>query len=133
MVNTHQAIRIGTAASTRRQIACPAQLDLHHNPELSFAETRTAGKHFGEKATLMEPSTGSEDFSDIPTALGVPYLFWIWGGFDPQTYATAQAEGTLLTTIPGNHAPTFAPVAEPTMRTGITAMTVALLSYLGRG
>ena len=66
-------------------------------------------EHFGDKAILMEPSTGSEDFSDIPNGLGVPYLYWIWGGFDPDTYHRAETEGTLATTIPGNHASTFAP------------------------
>jgi amidohydrolase len=89
--------------------------------------------HFGDKAIVMEPSTGSEDFSDIPNGLGVPYLYWIWGGFDPDTYHRAEAEGTLAKTIPGNHASNFAPVMEPTFRTGASAMTVALMSYLSNG
>jgi amidohydrolase len=87
---------------------------------------------FGDNAILMEPSTGSEDFSDIPNALGVPYLYWIWGGFDPDTYHRAEADGTLSKVIPGNHASTFAPVMEPTFRTGASAMTTALMSYLAR-
>jgi len=89
-------------------------------------------EHFGDKAILMEPSTGSEDFSDIPNGLGVPYLYWIWGGFDPETYHRAEAEGTVAKVIPGNHASTFAPVMEPTFRTGASAMTVALMSYLAK-
>jgi hippurate hydrolase len=89
-------------------------------------------EHFGEKAILMDPSTGSEDFSDIPRALGIPYLYWIWGGFDPETYHRAAATGTLGETIPGNHASTFAPVMRPTFRTGTSAMTVAAMSYLRR-
>jgi hippurate hydrolase len=89
-------------------------------------------EHFGDKAILMQRSTGSEDFSDIPRALGVPYLFWIWGGFDPDVYHRAEADGTVSRVIPGNHASTFAPVMEPTFRTGATAMTVALMSYLSR-
>lgn len=89
-------------------------------------------EQFGGRAILMEPSTGSEDFSDIPNALGVPYLYWIWGGFDPGTYHRAEADGTLSKVIPGNHASTFAPVMEPTFRTGASAMTTALMSYLGR-
>jgi hippurate hydrolase len=89
-------------------------------------------EQFGDKAILMEPSTGSEDFSDIPNALGVPYLYWIWGGFDPDTYHRAEADGTLSKVIPGNHSSTFAPVMEPTFRTGTAAMTTALMSYLAR-
>ena len=42
----------------------------------------------------------------------------------------AEADGTLSRVIPGNHASTFAPVMEPTFRTGATAMTVAVMSYL---
>ena len=98
--------------------------DVYHRVSAAFTE------HFGEKAIVMEPSTGSEDFSDIPNALGTPYLYWIWGGFDPDTYHRAEADGTLGKVIPGNHASTFAPVMEPTFRTGASAMTVALMSYL---
>jgi len=99
--------------------------DVYQKVSTGFTE------QFGERAVLMEPSTGSEDFSDIPNALGVPYLFWIWGGFDPDTYHRAEADGTLSKVIPGNHASTFAPVMEPTFRTGTSAMTTALMSYLG--
>jgi hippurate hydrolase len=100
--------------------------DVYDKVSAAFAE------QFGDKAILMEPSTGSEDFSDIPSGLGVPYLYWIWGGFDPDTYHRAEADGTLSKVIPGNHASTFAPVMEPTFRTGASAMTTALMSYLAR-
>lgn len=100
--------------------------EVHEKVSAAFAE------HFGDKAMVMTPSTGSEDFSDIPGALGVPYLYWIWGGFDPETYDRAERDGTLGEVIPGNHASTFAPVMAPTFRTGTSAMTVALLSYLSR-
>jgi hippurate hydrolase len=103
-----------------------------NNPDVYERVSAAFSQKFGDKAILMEPSTGSEDFSDIPRALGVPYLYWIWGGFDPDTYHRAEASGTLASAIPGNHASTFAPVMEPTFRTGATAMTVALLAYLQR-
>ncbi|WP_433503679.1 amidohydrolase [Pseudonocardia halophobica] len=101
-------------------------LDAYEKVSAAFTE------HFGNEAILMKPSTVSEDFSDIPRALGAPYLYWIWGGFDPDTYRRAEADGTLSKVIPGNHASTFAPVPEPTFRTGASAMTVALMSYLAR-
>jgi hippurate hydrolase len=103
----------------------------NNSPDVYAKVSAAFAAHFGEKAIVMEPSTGSEDFSDIPTALGVPYCFWIWGGFDPDVYSRAEADGTLNTVIPGNHASTFAPVMEPTLRTGVEAMTVALVAYLG--
>ncbi len=101
-----------------------------NSPEVYARVSAAFAEHFGDRAILMEPSTGSEDFSDIPNGLGVPYLYWIWGGFDPETYRRAEAEGTLAKTIPGNHASTFAPVMEPTFRTGTSALCVALMSYL---
>lgn len=104
-----------------------------NSPEVYGRVSAAFAQHFGEKSITMEPSTGSEDFSDIPSGLGVPYLYWIWGGFDPEAYSRAEAEGTLSDVIPGNHSPKFAPVMEPTMRTGIEAMTVAVMSYLGTG
>jgi hippurate hydrolase len=103
------------------------------NSQAAYEKVSAAfAAQFGDKAILMEPSTGSEDFSDIPNALGVPYLYWIWGGFDPDTYHRAEADGTLSKVIPGNHASTFAPIMEPTFRTGASAMTTALTSYLAR-
>ncbi|WP_256794613.1 amidohydrolase [Terrabacter sp. Ter38] len=103
-----------------------------NSPEVYDRVSAALTEHFGDKAILMEPSTGSEDFSDIPNGLDVPYLYWIWGGFDPETYRRAEAAGTLAKTIPGNHASTFVPVMEPTFRTGASAMTVAAMSYLAR-
>lgn len=106
---------------------------LTNNSQDVYAKVSAAfAEQFGDKAIVMEPSTGSEDFSDIPNALGVPYLYWIWGGFDPDTYHRAEADGTLSKVIPGNHASTFAPVMEPTFRTGVSAMATALMSYLAR-
>ena len=37
------------------------------------------------------PQSASEDFSDIPTALGVPYTYWFIGGIDADTYDAADA------------------------------------------
>ncbi|HJT02959.1 MAG TPA: amidohydrolase, partial [Pseudonocardiaceae bacterium] len=44
---------------------------------------RVAGafaEFFGDRAQPMGQQTPSEDFSDIPTALGVPYTYWGIGG-----------------------------------------------------
>lgn len=101
-----------------------------NSPEVYEKVSAAYKEHFGDKAGEMKPATASEDFSDIPRALGVPYLMSIWGGFDPDVYAKAAAEGALNSVIPGNHSPLFAPVMEPTLRTGIQSMTVAVSAYL---
>ena len=90
------------------------------------------GHYFGDKAVTAEPETASEDFSVVPVALGVPYQFWFFGGFDPQLYASAAEAGTLAQVIPPNHNGHFAPVFGPSFATGAKAMAVAVMSYLGR-
>ena len=58
--------------------------------------------------------------------------FWFWGGLDTQTVLSAMAEGR-LDSLPGNHSPYFAPVVEPTLTTGIKALTLAARTWLGTG
>lgn len=88
-------------------------------------------RHFGDQAFTIERQSASEDFSEIPDALGVPYTYWGLGGIDPDTYATAKAAGMVSTDIPANHSPAFAPVIEPTLETGTAAAVVAALAWLG--
>lgn len=104
-----------------------------NTPEVAERVSAAFKQHFGDDAIEMEPSTGSEDFSEIPVGLGSPFLFWVFGGFDREAYTKAKAEGNLSEVIPPNHNGHFAPVMGPALETGIRAMTVALLSYLGNG
>ncbi|GLY42287.1 hippurate hydrolase [Amycolatopsis sp. NBRC 101858] len=87
--------------------------------------------HFGADVVLPAPLvTGSEDFSEFGRAAGVPSVFWLVGGFDPQTVITAMTEGRFERDIPSNHSPRFAPVLHPTLRTGIETLVAAALSRL---
>nr|WP_221625385.1 amidohydrolase [Homoserinimonas aerilata] len=86
--------------------------------------------HFGGDAFTIDRQSASEDFSEIPRAFGVPYVYWGIGGTDPEVYAAAEAAGTVSTTIPANHSPQFAPVIEPTLRAG-TAVVAALAWLAG--
>lgn len=70
-----------------------------------------------------EPKMGSEDFGHLPTALGVPSVFWFYGGFDQQTVDSG--------TMPVNHSPRFVPVPEPTLWTAARAALTAILSRVG--
>ncbi|MBL0707111.1 amidohydrolase [Sinomonas cellulolyticus] len=75
--------------------------------------------------------TASEDFSDVPTALGTPYTYWGVGMEDPETYRKAEEAGT-VSSIPANHSPKFAPVLQPTLTTGTAALVVAAAAWLGK-
>ncbi|WP_068148160.1 amidohydrolase [Rhodococcoides corynebacterioides] len=87
--------------------------------------------HFGDAVVEMAPQSASEDFSDIPVALGVPYTYWGLGGIDADLYQSAVEKGTVGSDIPVNHAANFAPVIQPTLDTGTAALVVAGLAWLG--
>ncbi|KAI9750181.1 MAG: hypothetical protein M4579_006576 [Chaenotheca gracillima] len=88
--------------------------------------------HFGDRYTRrVDRLPGSEDFSILATSKNVPYCFWVFGGTDPEKWDKAEKEGRLLEDIPVNHSPFFAPVIQPTLKTGVDAMSLAVLSFLG--
>jgi hippurate hydrolase len=81
---------------------------------------------------MIEPATTSEDFGLFGAAWNVPAVFWFVGGVDPDKFEAAERAGK-LDEIPTNHAPDFAPVIEPTLRTGIEAMLAAAGAWLRPG
>jgi metal-dependent amidase/aminoacylase/carboxypeptidase family protein len=102
------------------------------NDVATTARVRTVfDSFFGDRATDLPLQTASEDFSDIPTSLSIPYTYWGIGGVDPDTYRTAEAAGRVAQDIPVNHSPNFAPVTQPTLDTGTQALVVAALAWLG--
>ncbi|MER5437845.1 amidohydrolase [Streptomyces sp. NPDC002790] len=98
------------------------------------APTRTVAdaftEHFGARAHTIDRQSASEDMSRIPEAFGVPFTYWGIGGTDPAAYEKAVAAGSLTSDIPVNHSPYFAPVLQPTLDTGVRALTAAALAWL---
>ncbi|MGV0578260.1 amidohydrolase [Mycolicibacterium elephantis] len=87
---------------------------------------------FGDRCRQMPQQTASEDFSEIPAALGAPYTYWGIGGIDPEVYQRAAEHGRVDQDIPVNHSSTFAPVIQPTLDTGTQALVVAATAWLAR-
>jgi hippurate hydrolase len=115
----------------------PASFELYdeypltsNDPDATSRVAAAFEAHFGDRASTVAPQSASEDFSVIPDALGVPYTYWALGGTDAAAWHKAKAAGTLASDIPGNHAPKFAPVIEPTLETGTAAIVVATLAWL---
>ena len=75
---------------------------------------------------------GSEDFSILGTAVDRPTSFWFFGGVDHETWDKKEKEGRLMEDIPVNHSPFFAPVVQPTLRTGVRALCVGAMTFLTR-
>ena len=84
---------------------------------------------FGDRYTERPRSGGSEDFSHIPEAFGIPYCYWNVGGMDRETFKDAEKRGTIMSEIPMNHSPFFAPVMHPTLEAATKAILVAVLEW----
>ena len=75
-------------------------------------------------------ANGSEDFGVLGTAIGKPCSFWLVGGTDPELWDEAMRKGTVAEDVPVNHSPFFAPVMQPTLKVGTTALVVAAMTFL---
>ncbi|MGV9637963.1 amidohydrolase [Nocardia rhamnosiphila] len=104
-----------------------------NDPETTRRVAAAFATAFGAAAHRIEPQTASEDISEIPAAFGVPFTYWGLGGTDPAAFAEAVEKGTLFQDIPVNHSSRFAPVLQPTLDTGVTALVVAALAWLDPG
>lgn len=95
-----------------------------NDPAVVAAAEKVLKVAFGNRLRLTPANTTSEDFSEFAAA-GVPSMMFNIGVYEPERWTAANNSGTPL---PGNHSPLFAPVPKPTIQTGITAMTLAVLS-----
>jgi hippurate hydrolase len=95
-----------------------------NDPALVATAEKVLKAAFGDKLRTSPPGTPSEDFSEFANA-GVPSMMFNIGVYEPERWAAANSSGIPL---PGNHSPLFAPVPKPTITTGVTAMTLAVLS-----
>ena len=98
------------------------------DPDATDTTVGAFQRHFGVDRMLeLPPVAASEDVGAFGEALGVPTVFWFVGGIDPEVFAEATRSGL---PIPVNHSPHFAPVIEPTLTTGVTALALAALTWL---
>ena len=87
--------------------------------------------YFGDKVIESDPFGASEDFSILATSCGAPYVFYMYGCVEAGVWEAAEKAGK-VNEIPHNHSAFFAPVIQPTMKTGVDAFAVAALTFLGR-
>jgi hippurate hydrolase len=79
--------------------------------------------HVEQASSVM----GSEDVGLFTLDGKIPGVMFRLGASDPAKLAHAKETGVPL---PGVHSPLFAPVYEPTITTGVTAMTAMALDLL---
>ena len=101
----------------------------YNDPELTRREALALRRVLGEKNVReMPPAMGAEDFSVYGRA-GVPALIFWLGTVEPARHAAAAASDEQL---PSLHSSRFSPDEERTLRTGVTALTAAVLEVLGK-
>ena len=101
----------------------------------AVARTRPAFEALVGSARVFDPGlvTGSEDVGLLATAAGAPCVFWLLGGADPAQFADARSAEAVMARVselPSNHSPLFAPVIEPTLTTGVSALVAAARTWL---
>jgi len=80
-----------------------------------------------ENVVKASPVMGSEDFGYFSLDHKIPtMMFWL-GAVDPVRIKQSKEGGPAL---PSLHSPLFAPLPEPTLRTGVKAMTAAVLDLM---
>ena len=101
----------------------------YNNPELTKRLLAVWKKTLGnENVEIVDATMGGEDFSEysLPDH-SIPAVDFHVGAVDPVKIADSKKNGTVL---PSLHSSKFAPVPEPTIRTGIIAMTAAVLEVM---
>jgi amidohydrolase len=74
-----------------------------------------------------EAAMGSEDVGTFSLGGQIPEVMFQLGAVDPAKLAESKSSGKPL---PGLHSPLFAPMYEPTIRTGVLAMTSMAMGLL---
>lgn len=125
------AIAAGIPASLAPSVTLQTEFtpSVYNDPALTERISVALAKAIGkENVVPSQPMMASEDFAlysldehQIPTM-----IFWV-GAVDPARMKQSKEAGTLL---PSLHSALFAPVPEPTLRTGIKAMTAAVLELM---
>jgi len=101
----------------------------YNNPELTKRLVTVWKKSLGnENVEIVDATMGGEDFSEysLPDH-SIPAVDFHIGAVDPVKIAESKKNGTQL---PSLHSSKFAPIPEPTIRTGVVAMTAAVMELM---
>ena len=100
----------------------------YNDPKLTERLAEVFTRALGEANVVkVTPLMASEDFGYLSLDQKIPaVIFWL-GAVDPEKVKQSKATGMAL---PSLHSALFAPVPEPTLRTGVKAMTSAVLDLM---
>jgi len=101
----------------------------YNNPELTAKLVSVFQGVLGESNVIKKkPSMGGEDFSQYGrTEHKIPIFMFQVGGVKPEALKESERTGKSL---PSLHSSQWAPLPEPTIKTGISAMSSAVIGLL---
>jgi len=104
---------------------------MYNNPELTKRLVAVWKKTLGDQnVEMVDPTMGGEDFSEysLLPEHSIPAVNFHVGAVEPAKLAESKKPGAAP--LPTLHSSRFAPVPEPTIRTGVVAMTAAVLDLM---
>jgi hippurate hydrolase len=102
----------------------------YNDPQLTERLATVFAKALGqENVVKLPPVMMSEDFGYLSLDQKIPATLFTLGAVDPAKVKSSKETGTSL---PSLHSALFAPLPEPALRTGIKAMTSAVLDLMKR-
>lgn len=115
-------------APTLKVIESERAPSLYNDPELTERVTSAIGRAIGaDNVVKAPPLMASEDFGRLSLDQQIPaMMFWV-GAVEPSKVEASRKSGKPL---PSLHSSLFAPLPEPTLRTGVKAMTTAVLELM---
>jgi amidohydrolase len=100
----------------------------YNEPQLSERLATVFAKALGQDNVVkLPPVMMSEDFGFLSLNQKIPAALFTLGAVDPAKVKISRETGTSL---PSLHSALFAPLPEPALRTGIKAMTSAVLDLM---
>lgn len=98
-----------------------------NDPDATAAFVSATEDELGAAHVHVVPAvTGSEDVGAFADAIGVPLVYWFFGGYSAEAFEGEEPPA-------GNHSPHFAPDDVPTtLRTGLRAALTAVFSRVGK-
>jgi len=103
---------------------------LYNDPQLTERLAAVFVKALGQDNVVkLDPVMMSEDFGALSLNQKIPVVQFTLGAVDPARFRQSKETGMAL---PSLHSALFQPLPEPTLRTGIKAMTSAVLDLMKR-
>lgn len=100
----------------------------YNDPQLTERLATAFVKALGQDNVVkIPPAMASEDFGYLSLEQKIPAIQFTLGAVDPAKVKRSRETGTPL---PSLHSALFEPLPEPTLRTGIKAMTSAVLELM---